>query len=263
MTAAALATYSVGADERVGVNVADADALMSKIAERLAAGEGFTLATLNLDHIVKMRRSEAFRRAYIDSTFIVADGKPVAWLGRLAGAPISVAPGSELITPLCALAARCGAPVALYGSDAKTLDTAAARLEARHPGLRIVFRRAPPYGFDPDGAEADRDAAAIGDSGARLCFLALGAPKQERFAARARLVSPNCGFASIGAGLDFTAGKQIRAPVWVRKIAMEWLWRAASDPQRLARRYADCFLILPGLALDSLRRRARRPGAAA
>jgi UDP-N-acetyl-D-mannosaminuronic acid transferase (WecB/TagA/CpsF family) len=57
------------------------------------------------------------------------------------------------------------------------------------------------------------------------------------------------GFVSIGAGLDFIAGFQTRAPLWVRRIAMEWLWRMLSDPRRLAKRYLDCALVLPDLAL--------------
>ena len=61
------------------------------------------------------------------------------------------------------------------------------------------------------------------------------------------------GFVSIGAGLDFLAGSQTRAPAWVRAIAMEWLWRMLANPRRLALRYLRCALILPGLARDALR----------
>ena len=67
--------------------------------------------------------------------------------------------------------------------------------------------------------DADEMIAEIGQSGARLVFLALGAPKQERFAARAAEMLPEVGFMSIGAGLDFISGEQKRAPLWVRKIA--------------------------------------------
>jgi exopolysaccharide biosynthesis WecB/TagA/CpsF family protein len=78
-----------------------------------------------------------------------------------------------------------------------------------------------------------------------LCFIALGAPKQEVFAALGRQIAPEVGFASIGAGLDFIAGTQERAPVWVRKLALEWLWRALSSPRRMVPRYAACAAILP------------------
>jgi exopolysaccharide biosynthesis WecB/TagA/CpsF family protein len=122
---------------------------------------------------------------------------------------------------------------------------------ADHPGLRIVAQIAPPQGFDPAGAGGQAALEALGASGARLCFLALGAPKQEILAARGRGVLGQVGFVSIGAGLDFIAGAQVRAPLWVRKIAMEWAWRMASHPRRLAKRYLDCALILPGLMVQA------------
>ena len=129
------------------------------------------------------------------------------------------------------------------------------RLAALHPGLRITAKIAPPMGFDPYGPEADKALEALRASNAQLVFLALGAPKQEIFAARAQRSLPNVGFLSIGAGLDFIAGTQTRAPRWFRQRAMEWLWRALTDPRRLAKRYARCALLLPGLAWDALSRR--------
>ncbi|MFQ8432685.1 WecB/TagA/CpsF family glycosyltransferase [Amaricoccus sp. W119] len=99
------------------------------------------------------------------------------------------------------------------------------------------------------GSSAASASAAQAASGARLTFLALGAPKQEMFAARCREALPGIGLVSVGAGLDFLARTQRRAPEWVRRAALEWLWRAVTDPRRLARRYAECAMALPGLAL--------------
>lgn len=228
---------------------------MRGVEARLASGNGFALATLNLDHIVKLRRMPTFATAYAAQDFVVADGNPVVWLSRLAGRQVDLVPGSELVAPLAALAAGIGAPVALLGSTPEALDRAAERLEQGHPGLRIVARVAPPMGFDPEGPAAEDCFAELEASGTRLCFLALGAPKQEILAARGRQRLPGCGFVSVGAGIDFIAGTQRRAPRWVRAIAMEWLWRAAGNPRRLARRYLDCGLILPGLAWQAWRRR--------
>lgn len=244
-----------GDGARVVVNTPSAGALLAAIETRLANGRGGAVATLNLDHLVKLSRSEAFRRAYLDTDLIVADGKPVVFLARLAGARVGLAPGSDLVQPLCALAARIGAPIALYGSAPETLDIAGARLAATHPGLRVALAIAPSYGFDPEGPAADADIARIRESGARLCLVALGAPKQEIFAVRARAGAPACVFVSVGAGIDFVAGAQTRAPRWIRRLALEWAWRMLSDPRRLTRRYLDCALLLPALALDALRSR--------
>lgn len=248
------------AGTRVGVTVPDRQALLADIEARLGAGRGFSVATLNLDHAVQLRRNPAFRSAYAAHSHVTADGNPVVWLSRLAGQrEVSLVPGSELIAPLAALAARLGVPVALFGATHASLAAAAAALKAAHPGLQIALTLAPAMGFDPEGAEADAAIAAIGQSGARLVFLALGAPKQERFAARAQERLPATGFMSIGAGLDFISGAQHRAPALVRALAGEWLWRLGGNPRRLARRYALCLLALPRLTLQALA--ARRAGA--
>lgn len=223
-------------------------ALLADLDGALARGQGFAVATLNLDHLVKMARDAGFADAYRAQTHVVADGNPVVWLRALMRRPVGLVPGSELIAPLAALAAARGVPVALYGSDQATLDLAAARLAADHQGLQVVARVAPAFGFDPMGDVAGADLSRLAGAGARLVFLALGAPKQEVLAARGRTLQPALGFVSIGAGLDFIAGRQVRAPRWVRRIAMEWAWRMVSHPRRLARRYWDCAMILPGLA---------------
>lgn len=226
-------------------------ALLAEVEALMTARRGFALATLNLDHLVKLGRDPAFRAAYAAQTHVVADGNPVVWLQRLAGRPVDLVPGSELITPLVAMAARLGVPIALLGSTAQTLALTSARLMADHPLLSIVACIAPPQGFDPATEAGEAALAQLAQTGARLCFLALGAPKQEILAARGHTLLPQTGFVSIGAGLDFIAGTQKRAPLWVRRIAMEWLWRMALSPRRLARRYFDCALILPGLALTA------------
>jgi exopolysaccharide biosynthesis WecB/TagA/CpsF family protein len=178
---------------------------------------------------------------------VVADGHPVVWLSHLAGHPVKLAPGSELILPLCEVARQLDARVALVGTTVEALQRASARLQAAVPGLNICATIAPSQSFDPHGIEADAILGELSGSGTQLCFLALGAPKQELFAARSHEVAPQIGFVSVGAGLDFIAGHQRRAPRLVRGLALEWLWRTLENPRRMAPRYARCFLILPRL----------------
>lgn len=238
------------------VDVPTADALLADLAARFDRGAGFAVATLNLDHIVKLRRDARFRQAYAAQTHVVADGNPIVWLSHLAGQQgVRLVPGSELVRPVVALASQKNVMVALFGSTETVLKEAAARLEADHPGLEVVACIAPPMGFDPDSPAADALIDQVAASGARLCLLALGAPKQEVLAARSYERRPEIGFLSIGAGLDFIVGHQTRAPLWVRRIAMEWLWRMLSNPKRLGKRYFDCGVILPGLALSALKKR--------
>ena len=258
-------TFRVRESCAVAVDIPDAATLLARVEDRLRAGEGVAVATLNLDHLVKLRLSAAFRAAYARQSHVTADGRPVVWLSRLAGRRVGLVTGADLVHPLAALAARTGMPVALLGADAPTLSRAAERLGSAHPGLVIVARVAPPYGLDPEGAEAMACLDRVRAAGARLCLLALGAPRQEILAARGLERVPGCVFVSVGAGIDFVAGTQRRAPLWMRRLALEWVWRMASDPRRLAGRYLRCAAILPGLALDALRlrlsKRAGRDGA--
>ncbi len=106
------------ADEnaRIMINIPTKTALLQDLEAWLAAGKGFTVATLNLDHVVKLRRDPRFRAAYARHSHVVADGNPIVWISRMAGHDVSLVPGSELVEPVAALAARAGVPVAFVGS---------------------------------------------------------------------------------------------------------------------------------------------------
>ncbi|WGW04454.1 WecB/TagA/CpsF family glycosyltransferase [Tropicibacter oceani] len=243
--------------QTVAVNVPTWAALEARVSDRLSRKEGFALATINLDHLVKLNASPAFRAAYAAQDFVVADGNPIVWMARLAGRPVELIPGSDAILPLARIAARQGVSVALVGSTKPALAAAKTSLQAQVPGLDVACCIAPPMGFDAGGAQGREVLQRIAASGAGLCFIALGAPKQELFAAAGRRVTPGIGFASIGAGLDFLAGTQQRAPAWARRFAVEWLWRMLSSPKRLGMRYLRCMVILPGQVLRALALRLR------
>ena len=241
--------------QSVEVNISDSTALFRSVATRLAAREGFALATINLDHLVKLRSQAGFRKAYAAHDMVVADGNPVVWLSRLAGHSVHLVPGSDVVVPLAHMAAAAGVRVALVGSTDATLQAAAAAFRRCIPAIDIAVCLAPPMGFNVESAQADALLADLEQREIGLCFLALGAPKQEMLAARGRLLAPHVGFASVGAGLDFLAGTQVRAPLWMRKISMEWLWRMAQNPARMVPRYLACAVLLQLLAADALRMR--------
>ncbi len=243
------------ADTTIRVTHADASVLLSDVAGRFAQGQGFALATVNLDHLVKLTKDPAFRAAYAAHDLVVADGNPIVWLSRLAGRPVRLVPGANLVLPLVQAAAAAGRPVSLLGSTESALKAAMAHLQGLVPGLQAGALMAPPMGFDPESNDARAMLTRLQALGPGLCLIALGAPKQERLAALGRQMAPEVGFASVGAGVDFLAGTQRRAPRWVQAIAMEWLWRALSAPRRLIPRYVACAAILPGETLKALRQR--------
>ena len=239
----------------VSLNCKDESSLLEAVRTRFSEKSGFCIATVNLDHLVKLRRNEQFRAAYGGQDFVVADGYPIIWLSRIFGRPVSLVPGSDLILPLVQTAARAEQSIALVGATPDTLERAARALEERIPGVSIVKTISPSQGFDPFGAEADAIVASLAASGAGLTLLALGAPTQEIFAVRAKEQNPAMGFASIGAGLDFIAGTKRRAPRWLRQLALEWFWRVLMEPRRLAYRYTLCALVFPRVVIETLAHR--------
>jgi N-acetylglucosaminyldiphosphoundecaprenol N-acetyl-beta-D-mannosaminyltransferase len=236
----------------ISVNAANRAALLREVRNRIRNRSGFAIATLNLDHLVKLRKVSGFRQAYAKQDLVTADGHPIVWLSRLSNKPVSLVTGSDLVDPLASLAAEERVPIALLGATSETLGSAAVELTARHPGLVVAARLAPGRAFDPYGAEADGLIAALRESGAGIALLALGAPRQEIFAARCRELLPDIGFVSVGAGLDFIAGHQRRAPIWLQRLALEWLWRIACEPRRLGMRYLQCALAFPRVMVDTL-----------
>lgn len=245
-------------DTPVKVTVPSQISLLDDLGSRLDSGQGFAVATINLDHVTKLRHDAAFREAYGRQSHVTADGNPIVWLERLSGhGDVELTTGSDLILPLAELAARKQRKVALFGSTEASLSAAKAALEQHVEGLDIALTLSPPMGFDPDGPDAHDAIRRIGESGAALVFLALGAPKQERFAALAASSLPNVGFVSIGAGLDFLSGRQTRAPKWMRNCNLEWLWRLGTDPRRMTGRYAAGAALLPGLTVRALKARSK------
>ena len=239
------------------INIANQGQAIAKITDAAARGESFSVCTLNLDHLDKLKHESGFRRAYSMARFVTADGAPVAFLASLQGNTIERTTGADLVLPLTRAAAERRLPIYLFGTRPEVL-AGASKVLASHAGdkLDIVGSSSPARDFDPEGVAAEEALDAIAASGARLCLIALGAPKQEIFAARGVARGVPCGFVSIGAALDFLVGEQVRAPVFMQKIGMEWFWRLASNPVRLTRRYARCAVVLAEIALVAPAKRA-------
>lgn len=236
----------------ISINILSMDEAVSAIVSAAQCGDNFSVCTLNLDHVAQLQRRADFRAAYRRARFVTADGFPIVALGRMAGAPIRRTTGADLVAPLCERAGRERLPVFLLGSNALTLHRAARRLAARFGGLHIVGCHAPGNNFDPYSDEADEAIRRIRASGAKLCFVALGAPRQEIFAARCLDELSGTGLVCVGAALDFIANTQNRAPSFTQKVGLEWAWRMLRDPRRLGPRYARCMAVVPQLVARSI-----------
>ena len=233
------------------VNMPSMAHVVRDAVRRVQGGRGFTLFTLNLDHLVKRREHAGFRAAYARADFITADGAPVVKMARRQGASLERTTGADLVLPLCEAAAAAKVPVYLFGATEPSLRTAAARLKMAIPDLDIRGSDSP-QDFDPGSDQALEAGARIAASGAKICFVALGAPKQELFADRMAGTGDGVGYVCIGAALDFLAGEQQRAPVLFQRTGLEWAYRLLTNPRRLGLRYARCALLYARLRLTGL-----------
>jgi len=234
------------------INIADAREALAAIAERTRGRRGYTFFTANLDHVVKLGHDRRFGEAYHRADFVTADGWPIVWRLKQDGVDLQRTTGADLLEPVCRQAAEQGASVYFVGPAEQSQALALAELQRRIPGLIIAGREAPRFALRLPDAEADALAERIRQSGAGLCVVSLGAPKQELLADVLHARLPEVGFLCFGAALDFISGHTARAPRWVQRARMEWAWRLASAPGRLSLRYARCAVAFAGLAWPSL-----------
>jgi exopolysaccharide biosynthesis WecB/TagA/CpsF family protein len=226
------------------VNISCINELLACVVRQLTfSSVSFMVCTLNLDHVVKLRHYAKFREAYARARYVTADGFPIVTLARLSGYRIERTTGADLIEPICKIAAKRNFPIFLMGSSLRTLCVSASRLVTNHPGLDIRGVFAPPRGFDPESPLAEEITTILGRSGARICFVALGAPRQELFSAKAIDRTTDICFLPVGAGLDFIAGSQLRAPTVLQHLKLEWAWRLVLNPTRLFVRYSQCAVL--------------------
>jgi N-acetylglucosaminyldiphosphoundecaprenol N-acetyl-beta-D-mannosaminyltransferase len=236
----------------VTINVLSLAQAVSSIVSAAQQGDNFSVCTLNLDHVVQLQRRPDFRAAYRRARFVTADGFPIVMLSRLLGTRIRRTTGADLVEPICREARKKGLPIFLLGSNDRTLSLTAKRLSERFQGLKVAGHYAPGANFDPYSSEADFAIDSIRASGAKLCFVALGAPRQELFAARCLDELDGTGLLCIGAALDFIAGTQTRAPALTQKVGLEWAWRMWREPRRLGPRYARCLATVPQLVVRTI-----------
>jgi N-acetylglucosaminyldiphosphoundecaprenol N-acetyl-beta-D-mannosaminyltransferase len=224
---------------RIGEVVVDAvtfDGALDAIEALVRDGRGGTVFTPNVDHVVIADEDERFRAAYAKVSLSLADGMPVLWASRLLKCPLpEKVSGSDLVLPLVRRAAERGWRVHLLGGGEGVAERVKVRLERDVPGINVVGTSSPRVNIDGplDIAAVD----AVRATKPELVFVALGAPKQEIWSEQARAALSPAVLVGVGGSFDFLVGEQKRAPAWMSRAGLEWLYRLGSDPKRLWRRY--------------------------
>lgn len=219
------------------IDVLTRDEALDGIAALVEAGRGGSVFTPNVDHIVQAEDNEPFRRAYERASLAFVDGTPVLWAARLLGTPFpEKLSGSDLVLPIARRAAAARWRVYLLGGDPGVGEKAAARLREEH-GVNVVGVDAPMIRAEGGGEGERAVVERIRETRPHLVFVALGAPKQELWIARVLDdIRPAVAIA-VGASLDFVAGTARRAPTWMSRAGLEWLYRLSQEPRRLWHRY--------------------------
>ena len=202
--------------------------------------------------VMRARDDATLMAIHHDADMVTPDGMPLVRIGRRRGYRVSQTCGGDLMETLLDEGRAHGLTHYLYGGNDGVADELAAKLVARFPGLEIVGTHCPPFRALSD-EEMRRDAAAIEASGADVVWVGLSTPKQELWMSAMRPLSSATSI-GVGAAFDFHAGHVPRAPVWVRKLTLEWAYRVAREPRRLGRRYGVMVpRFLAALAAERLR----------
>ena len=211
---------------------------ISRIEQLIARHSSEFVVTPNVDHIVRLKRDESFRAIYRNAALVLTDGVPLLWAARFLGTPIKEKiSGSDLLPRLCEVAAKKGYRLFFLGGRPGAAELAAENCRRLYPGIKICGVYSPPMGFENDHPELDKINGMIKKAAPDLLFVGLGSPKQEKWIYANKEICKVPVSIGIGVSFEFMAGIVKRAPRWMQKIGLEWLWRLAMEPVRLWRRY--------------------------
>jgi N-acetylglucosaminyldiphosphoundecaprenol N-acetyl-beta-D-mannosaminyltransferase len=243
----------------VPVDVVDMAGAVDYVDRAVRAGARATcVLAVNPEKVITLSHDAWLHHFFDDAGLLIPDGIGVVWAARLLEhLPAARVPGADLMVELCALAARSGYPVFLFGACEEVSAGAAAVLQRRFPALRIAGRA---NGYVP--AEHDADVVeAINRSGASILFVALGSPRQERWIAEHGPCLRVNVIQGIGGTLDTLVGRVRRAPPGWQHLNLEWLYRLLHDPRRMRRQAVLPLFVLKVLLSRLAAASARRPAA--
>ena len=229
------------------------------------------VCTGNLDHLVLAERDPEFRSAYRKADLVVADGAPVVWLSRIAsraaGGPLPErVAGSDLFWELARVSGEANLRLFFLGGLPGAAAKAADVVEQRHPGARVAGTYCPPFETFGTSEEQAKIRRIIRQAAPDILLVAFGAPKQEKWIAANKDLLGVPVSIGVGGSFEMAAGVRRRAPRWLQRSGLEWLYRFSQEPRRLFQRYfLDDLPYLAGAAARAVVQRfrggpARLPG---
>lgn len=213
------------------------------IEELLQQYQQGLLVTPNIDHLIKLQKDRDFYLCYQQATYSVCDSRILYLLSRLLfprNALRAQITGSDFFPAFCEYHARTqsGVKVFLLGGTEESVLIAKDKINHRTNSQIVVGAYSPPFGFEKSDEEASKIINLIRNSGANTLAVGVGAPKQEKWVCTHRDKMPEIiRYLAIGATIEFESGNLQRAPKWMTRMGLEWLFRLFQEPKRLAKRY--------------------------
>ncbi|MEP3479019.1 MAG: WecB/TagA/CpsF family glycosyltransferase [Fuerstiella sp.] len=210
------------------------------------------VVTPNVNLTLRHQNEASFRRLIHHADLTICDGQPLVRLSRWFKKPLPErVAGSDLVFQIFeAAVSEMPVKVFLLGAAPGVAEVARDNIYERWEAVEVVGTCSPDFGFEKDAKKNEQIVQQINDSDADILIIGLGAPKQEAWAFDHRFELNTAVALCVGGTIDFLAGEQTRAPSLVRRVGLEWVWRIATNPGRLAKRYLKDSLRLPGLILD-------------
>ena len=220
------------------INVTNMGDTIAYITENLESLKGDYICVSNVHTTVMAYRDKAYRKVQNGGAMALPDGQPLSIVSRIRGfSDARRVPGPDLMPAILDLSQKAGYRHYFYGSTEATLEALRAALLRRYPKLQIAGMYSPPF-RELTKEEDEEIVRRINESGADFVWVALGAPKQEwwMYEHRHRVQALMLG---VGAAFDFTAGTTKRAPMWMQRLCLEWVFRILRDPKRMLPRYLN------------------------
>lgn len=194
----------------------------------------FLLAFVNPDCLNIAYRHVPYRQVLQQAARVLPDGIGIKIACRMRGLGLAAnVNGTDLFPRLCQRAARDGFALFLLGAQPGVAEAVAENMQQRYPGLTIAGTQHGYFAADQEAAIVAR----INDSGAAVLLVAFGVPRQELWLARQHAALTPPVRMGVGGLFDFYSGRIPRAPLWLREIGLEWVWRLLQEPGRMWRRY--------------------------
>ena len=212
------------------------DDAVERIARWAAGRESRYVCVATVNNVMEARDRPSFLRVMNGADLVTPDGMPLVWGLRSLGARRATRVyGPDLTPRIFERAAADGIPIALYGGTAEVAEALERWATVTYPGIDIVYRFSPPFRTLTASEDAD-GVGAIEQAKPGIVLVGLGCPKQEEWMAahRDRIHAVMVG---VGAAFDFLTDRKRQAPRWMQRSGFEWLFRLATEPRRLWRRY--------------------------